>query len=75
MRSITNIFGIILIIVGILLLAYRGVTYTQKEKVAQIGSLEVTTNSQKTIDFPPVLGGLSLVVGVVLVVVGRIGRK
>ncbi|MEO8401123.1 MAG: DUF3185 domain-containing protein [Gammaproteobacteria bacterium] len=71
MKSLTNIVGIILIIVGILALAYQGFTYTQHEKVAQIGDLQVTADTQKTVYFPPIFGGLSLVAGIVLVVVAR----
>jgi hypothetical protein len=72
-RGITNIVGIILIIVGILGLAYQGFTYTQREKVAQIGDLKVTADKEKTVYFPPILGGASLVAGVVLVALARRG--
>jgi hypothetical protein len=71
MKSILSIVGIILIIVGIATLAYQGISYTQREKIIQIGSVEVTADTQKTIYFPPILGGLSFVAGIILVVVGR----
>lgn len=71
MKSTTGIIGIILIILGIGTLAYQGVTYTQREKIAQIGDIQVTADTQKTIYFPPLLGGLSLVAGIVLVVISR----
>lgn len=71
MKSLTSIIGIILIIVGILALAYQGITYTQQEKIAQIGDLKITADTQKTVYFPPILGGLSIVAGIVLVLVGR----
>jgi hypothetical protein len=74
MKSITNVIGIVLILFGLVALAYQGITYTQHEKVAQIGSLQVTADTQKTVSFPPILGGLSLVAGIILVVVGRIGK-
>jgi hypothetical protein len=72
-RSTTNILGIILIIVGILALAYQGFTYTKQEKVAQIGDVKITADKEKTVYFPPALGGASLLVGIVLVVVARRG--
>lgn len=75
MKSITNIAGILLIVLGILSLAYQGVTYTTQKKVAEIGDLKITANTEKTISFPPILGGLSIVAGVVLVVVARINKK
>ena len=75
MRSITNLLGIILIIFGIVSLAYMGFTYTTREKVAQIGSVQVTADTQKTVSIPPALGGLSLVAGIVLVVIGTRKEK
>jgi uncharacterized membrane protein len=71
MKSLLSIIGILLIIVGITALAYQGFTYTKLEKVLQIGDLQVTADTQKTVYFPPILGGLSVVAGIVLVVIGR----
>jgi hypothetical protein len=71
MKSLSNILGILLILFGIVALAYQGITYTKREKVAQIGSVEITADKDKTVTFPPMLGGLSLIAGIVLVVVGR----
>lgn len=74
MRYLTNLIGIILIIIGVVTLGYRGYTYTTQEKVAQIGPIEVTSEQHKTVSFPPLLGTLSFVGGIVLVVVARVGR-
>jgi hypothetical protein len=71
MKSIINSLGIVLIILGILGLAYEGYTYTKHEKVAQIGDIQVTADTQKTVYFSPLWGGASLVAGIVLVVVAR----
>jgi hypothetical protein len=71
MRSTTSLLGLLLIIGGILALAYQGFTYTKHENVAQIGDLKVTADTQKTVYFPPIFGGIALVAGIVLVVVGR----
>ena len=65
-----GIVGIILIIIGILALVYGGFTYTKREKVMDIGPIQATAEKQKTIPFPPVLGGICLVGGIVLVIVG-----
>jgi uncharacterized membrane protein YidH (DUF202 family) len=69
MKPLT-IIGVILILVGIVALAYQGITYTTKEKVVDLGPLKVETEKQKTIPLPPVLGVAALGVGVVLVIVG-----
>jgi hypothetical protein len=51
-------------------LAYGGITYTKREKVLDLGPIQATAEKQKTIPFPPVLGGICLVGGIVLVIVG-----
>lgn len=73
MKSVTSIIGIILILLGVVALGYQGFTYTQREKVAQIGSLQITADTEKTVYLPPVLGGVALIAGIILVVVGRKG--
>ena len=65
--------GIILIILGIVAFAYQGITYTSREKVIDVGSVEVTANKTNTIPLPPIVGGIALVGGIVLVLVG--GKK
>lgn len=62
--------GIILIVLGLVALAYKGITYTTQEEVAKIGPLEAKVEKEKTIPLPPLLGGLALASGVVLVVLG-----
>ena len=68
-NSITLI-GIALIVLGIVAFAYRGITYTSREKVVDIGPFHATADTEKTIPLSPLLGGLALVGGIVLVVVG-----
>lgn len=74
MRSLMTVIGILLMIVGIFFMAYQGFTYTKKEKVAQLGNLQVTADTEKTLYFPPMLGGGALAAGIVLVVISRMGR-
>lgn len=71
MKSMATIIGIILLIAGTITLAYQGFTYTQREKIVQIGDVQVTADTQKTIYFPPYLGGISLVAGVILLALNR----
>ena len=71
MKSIMSMIGLALIIIGIAVLAYQGFTYTKHETVAQIGNLQVTADTKETVYFPPIVGGVSLVAGIVLVIVGR----
>jgi uncharacterized membrane protein len=65
-----TVVGIALIVLGIVAFTYQGITYTSREKIIDIGPIQATADTQKTIPLPPLLGGLALVGGIVLVVVG-----
>jgi len=65
-----SIAGILLVVLGALALAYQGITYTKREKVIDIGPIHATADTQKTIPLPPILGGIALIGGVVLLVAG-----
>jgi uncharacterized membrane protein YidH (DUF202 family) len=66
-----TVIAIVLIIVGIVAFAYQGITYTSKEKVVDLGPLQVTANKTNTIPLPPIVGGIALVGGIVLLLVGN----
>jgi uncharacterized membrane protein len=66
-----TVVGIILITLGIVSLAYQGITYKTEKKVVDIGPIEATKTEHKTIPLPPILGGIALVGGILLVLVGR----
>jgi len=63
-------FGILLIVLGGLVLAYQGFNYTHQEKVIDIGPIHATAEEQKHVSIPPILGALALVGGIVMVVAG-----
>ena len=63
--------GIVLIILGVLALAYQGIRYTTREKLIDIGPLNVTTTEKKTIPLPPIVGGAAIVAGIALILVDR----
>ena len=65
-----KIVGVLLIAIGIVALAYGGITYTTREKVLDVGPIEATPERQKTIPLPPLLGGLALAGGVALLIAG-----
>ena len=62
--------GVLLIVLGALVLAYQGINYTRQKSVLDVGSVHLTKESHERIPIPPILGGLALVGGVVLVVMG-----
>lgn len=65
-----RIAGVILIVIGVIALAAGGFSYTTREKVLDIGPIEATTEQKKTIPLSPLLGGLALAGGVVLLIAG-----
>ena len=65
-----TLVGIALIVLGIVAFAYQGITYTSREKIIDIGPIQATADTQKTIPLSPLLGGLVFAGGIVLVVVG-----
>ena len=69
MKPITLI-GIVLMVLGALALAYQGINYTRQEKVLDIGPIHATAEKHERIPLPPVIGGLVLVGGAVLLIVG-----
>jgi uncharacterized membrane protein len=69
MKSL-SLLGILLVVLGVLALAYQGITYTHREKVFDVGPIHATKDTQEQIPLPPILGGLALVGGVALHVVG-----
>jgi uncharacterized membrane protein len=68
---VAPLVGIILIVLGVVSLAYQGITYTTHKKVLDVGPLQATTEEHKTIPLPPILGGVALVGGVVLILAGK----
>jgi len=66
-----KIVGIILIVLGVLALAYQGILYTTKEKVVDIGPIEVTSTKKHSIPLPPIVGGVAIVAGIALILVDR----
>lgn len=64
-----KIAAIVLIVVGVVALAYGGISYTREKKVLDIGPLEATTKTRETIPLPPVLGVAAIAGGVVLLLV------
>jgi hypothetical protein len=62
------IIGVVLIAVGLVSLAYQGITYTSRETVVEVGPLKATADKQRTIPLPPILGGIALAGGVALLI-------
>ncbi len=68
-----TVIGLILVALGIAAFAFQGITYTTREKAVDIGPIQVTTEKSRRIPLPPIVGGVALVCGAVLLV--TTGRK
>lgn len=62
--------GVVLVLVGAAALIWKSVSYTQRETVATLGPVNVTADSRKSVPLSPILGGIALAGGSVLIVVG-----
>jgi uncharacterized membrane protein len=58
--------GVIFIVLGLILLVWTGFTYTQKEKIIDAGPIQVSADKEKSVNWPPYLGGIVLVAGIVI---------
>ncbi len=63
--------GLILIVIGAIMLIWTGFSYTKKEKVIDAGPIQVSADKQKSVNWPPYLGGILLVGGIVVVATAR----
>jgi len=65
-----TIAGAMLVLLGVLALAYQNVNYTTRETIIDIGPLQATADRERTLPLSPVLGIVALVGGVVLLISG-----
>jgi hypothetical protein len=68
-----GIVGIILIGVGIIALAYGGFSFKERKKDVDLGPVQISHTEEHSVPLPPVLGGLAIAGGIVLLIFG--GRK
>jgi hypothetical protein len=68
---VSKIIGMILIALGLVGLAWGGLTYTTREKVVDIGPIHASRDQTHTVPLPPIAGAASLIGGIVLLAAGR----
>jgi drug/metabolite transporter (DMT)-like permease len=68
--GLMKLIGIVLIVVGVLGLALGGFSYTTREKVVDLGPLQVSADKEHNVPIAPVAGAAALIAGVALVMVG-----
>ena len=63
--------GIVLIVIGIAMLIFRGFSVQTEKEVIDLGPLEVNKKENKWIGWPVYAGGIAMVAGVIMVVADR----
>jgi uncharacterized membrane protein len=63
--------GIVVIILGIIMLIWTGFSYTKKEKVVDIGPLEINAEREKQVNWPSYIGGILVIGGIVLLLADK----
>ena len=66
-----RILGVVLIALGLVILAYGGFSWTERDTIIDAGPIEVTREDRERLPIPPIIGGLILTAGVVMVAVRR----
>ncbi|MCB2180533.1 MAG: DUF3185 domain-containing protein [Desulfobulbaceae bacterium] len=66
-----KLIAVILIAIGIVAFAYQGISYTTREKVIDIGPIQMTAEKTRTLPLPPIVGAIALVGGIALLVLGK----
>jgi hypothetical protein len=68
------VFGVLLIVLGIIVLAKPMISYTKTEKVVDLGPIEVTQQTKKGFPISPIAGGAAVIGGIALLFAGRRSR-
>ena len=69
-----KVFGFVLIAVGILMLIFRGINFTQEKEVVDLGPIEINKKENKSIGWPVYAGGIAVIAGIALVALDKKGK-
>jgi len=70
MKSKT-VFAFLLIAVGVIAFVYQGISWTTREKAVDLGPIEITAEKSHNIPLPPIIGGVALALGIIMLVSSR----
>ena len=67
----SKVLGAILIVLGVLGIAWGGFTYTTEKKIIDLGPIQATREKTHEVPIPPIAGAISLVAGIALLASGK----
>jgi uncharacterized membrane protein YdcZ (DUF606 family) len=67
----TKKLGIVMAIIGILMMIYIGFSYVTKEKVIDLGPLQMSVEKENPVQWSPIIGAVLLVGGIILVAIDK----
>jgi hypothetical protein len=66
-----RIVGILLVVLGILGIAYGGLSWTRQKTVLDAGPIKVQSSERESLPIPPIVGVICLVGGIALLASGK----
>jgi hypothetical protein len=69
-----RIVGLVLVIIGLVSLLWGGISWTREKTIVDIGPIQARSQERERIPLPPIVGGLALVAGAILLVVRERSR-
>ena len=63
--------GFVLIVLGIIMIAYTGFNYVTTEKVVDLGPIEITQKKNNPVKWSPIIGAVIFVGGIVVLVFSK----
>ena len=63
--------GIGLILIGIIMMLVTGFNFVTREKVVDMGSVQITSNKNNPVQWSPIVGGIILAAGFVVLITNK----
>lgn len=60
--------GVVLIVLGLIGVVWGGVSWTHKERVVDLGPVEINKDTRESVPLPPIAGAVLLIAGIAVVV-------
>ena len=71
----TKTVGIVVIIIGIIMMIYTGFIYVSTDKLVDIGAIEINKQTNHPVQWSPILGGVFIIGGIVILVMDKKSRS